>query len=654
MQRVKHEAVVRIAILLLVLYGIALTALRLHGYSFPIWHKYIDESPQNEVLFGETKLIRSDDWVGILPQMLSQRLDNPPFPVRSSLIGDGQYDMCVNFAMPVRDWTTLFRPQVWGFFVSGDTGMSFNWWFNVFGILIASFLVLMKVTHGDRMLSACGAVALLYSPFAQSWSLNCAPSIIYACGVFLAAVRVLERTTAAGAFLSARLLAWFLTAFLFTFSYMPYLVVLAYLFVFLLAGFAANSRSLKQFRSIRLAGVALGTLIAGALVYSFMDQHAGVIQIIRDSSYPGQRLATGGEATWTGIFGSPLKALKLPPQTDLPPPWAMIYREQAFFFLSPLVIAAFFWDWVTRRAKPDGIQIGVALFIVLLLVWCLFGFPERVCRWTLLDRLTASRAFIGLGIADWLLLATYLARRRSGQPSSMDRPRNQFILIAAWLGFNVFLAIGIRPTLPDYSIWMMASGVAAMTFLGYLALASPRWAILSIAAVSVWLMCDFNPLSRGGTEFIQQNPLSKKIREIDSLSRQNGRPSVWLTYDDVIMPNLFRMIGVRALNGLHTYPQFAFWTTLDPEGKHRKVWNRYAHIGLTLPKDKTAINIGLVQQDIILLEVHPENGRLGALGVTHILCNGNASAAFDQIPGLKKLFTYRENHLYEVTRRSGR
>jgi hypothetical protein len=332
----------------------------------------------------------------------------------------------------------------------------------------------------------------------------------------------------------------------------------------------------------------------------------------------------------------------------------MIAREQAFFFLSPLIITTMIWEWVAGRTKPNGIQISLALFILAALAWCVFGFPERICRWIMLNRATTARAFIGLGIADLLLLVAYLARRRSGQPSSADRPRNQLILIAAWLGFNVFLAIQLRKTLPDYGAWMMASGIAAMTFLGYLALASPLRAVLCIAAVSAWLMFDYNPLARGGTDFIVKNPLSQKIRELDSLSRQNGRPSVWLTYGDVITPNLFRMIGVRALNGLHTYPQFAFWRTLDPEGIHRETWNRYAHIGLTLPKDKTAINIGLVQQDIILLEVNPENPRFSQLGVTHVLCNGRESAAFDQVPGLQKLFTYGENHLYEVMRPSGR
>ena len=41
-----------------------LTGLRLHGFSLPFWHQVIDRSEASEVLWGEPRLIRGDDWPG--------------------------------------------------------------------------------------------------------------------------------------------------------------------------------------------------------------------------------------------------------------------------------------------------------------------------------------------------------------------------------------------------------------------------------------------------------------------------------------------------------------------------------------------------------------------------------------------------------------
>ena len=58
---------------------VLLVALRVHGFSLPIWHGWIDDSPRSEILLGEARSVRADDWALQLPLALA--LAQQRFPV---------------------------------------------------------------------------------------------------------------------------------------------------------------------------------------------------------------------------------------------------------------------------------------------------------------------------------------------------------------------------------------------------------------------------------------------------------------------------------------------------------------------------------------------------------------------------------------------
>jgi len=65
-------------------------ALRVHGFSLSIWHRWIDHSPSSEILLGEARSVRADDWTLQLPLAFAQVAHDPAFPVVSQSIGMGQ------------------------------------------------------------------------------------------------------------------------------------------------------------------------------------------------------------------------------------------------------------------------------------------------------------------------------------------------------------------------------------------------------------------------------------------------------------------------------------------------------------------------------------------------------------------------------------
>jgi len=119
----------------LVLFAVRL-ALGLHGFSLPEWHRTIDGSPAPEILVGQSRAIRGDDWAVILPMIFAQRAHRPPFPTLNSLIGDGQ-SMVGSYSFPVVHAITFFRPQVWGYFLGADIGLAWHWGMLGTGLFLA-------------------------------------------------------------------------------------------------------------------------------------------------------------------------------------------------------------------------------------------------------------------------------------------------------------------------------------------------------------------------------------------------------------------------------------------------------------------------------------------------------------------------------------
>jgi hypothetical protein len=91
------------------------------------------------------------------------------------------------------------------------------------------------------------------------------------------------------------------------------------------------------------------------------------------------------------------------------------------------------------------------------------------------------------------------------------------------------------------------------------------------------------------------------------------------------MSNLFRVLGVQALNGLHPVPQLQLWSVHDLEGGFREACDRYAHIGFA-----------------------PRAAALRRLGVTHVLGRADAPRALRHFSELESLGSVGKNHLYTV------
>jgi hypothetical protein len=535
-------------------------------------------------------------------------------------IGAGQ-NMLVPFPLPVAHPVSLFRPTLWGYFIGNDTGLAWMWWSQALGLFAVWLLVFLVVTSNRFGLACGGSLLLVCSPFFQFFSFNAAPVSSYMGLCFLATVGLVTTRRSRAMLGWGLLLGWSGACFALT-LYPPYLVLLAYLFLFLVVGFIWESwptLDLRLHLRVRLLGLGVALLIAAGGVLVYLVDAGDVIAVMRQTEYPGSRVETGGNGKWyqliTANLWTSLRVLEYRPLGN-------ICGSSAFWFLFPVIGAAVMWRLAARKERADRLLVALTLFCAGILWYRHVGIPESLARVSLFSTVLTKRTILALGLADALLLLRYLSltKRLMG--------RGAAAALAA-LGASL-LALGahaLHGALPEL---IAVASIALVALNGVVAfLVLRRWRPVAVvgamaaglAICTLW----FNPLVVGGTDYLTGNPLSKEIRKIDE---RVGGESVWVTYGSPRIANLFRILGVRAVDGTHVSPHFDLWETLDPWGEMRRVYNRYAQVRFRLPTGDDPV-LSVLPPWGLFVDLDPGGAELAAIGVTHILV-GNAGSPRDQ------------------------
>jgi hypothetical protein len=622
----------------LLLTFVVLVALHLHGFSLAAWHEAIDGSAPTEVLLGEPRPIRSDDWKMQLPLLIAQTAVSPAFPVVNATVGLGQ-NMLLPVEAPVASWITVFRPSMWGFLLGPDAGLAWLWWSRVLGLFGVWLAVLAVVTRGRLGVAAAGAALLVCSPFYQFWSFNGAPQSISMGAAFLATVALARARTprgiAAAAVALAAAGAWFALSI-----YPPYQIALGWLYVALVAGFALDQRDALPLRShaaLRALALAAAGVAVIAAVAAFAHEASDAIAVMRNTAYPGRRISTGAERNlaelWNANLGAPLWAEKWGPLFN-------ICEAASFWMLSPVPVALL----LLRRARGERIDplgAAVALYAGAMIANAIFGVPEWLARATALALVPGKRAVIGIGVADVILLARFAACAERARASERGAT---IAIAAAWGVALAACAWWLARELPGARPALLAAFVAANAALAAAFLRLPRRVLPVLVALSAASTLWFNPLAIGGAAYLRDNPLARKILEID---RAEGGDTAWVAFGRDDLPNLFRAIDVRALNGAHPLPQLELWRRIDPDGRQRRVYNRYAHVAFVATAAGPP-RFQLLSQDFVIVHIRPDSPAFRALGVTHVLVRDDVAAGFETLSGFEPVAVVGPNHLYRV------
>lgn len=604
------KAIALRALGLLALIFVVLVGLRLHGFSLPQWHKVLDGSAAPEVLAGEPRYIRADDWLVQLPLAFAQSAHEPSFPVVNENIGDGQ-NMLLPIVAPVSHPVALFRPNQLGFFLGNDFGLAWLWWSQVLGLVGVFFVISLMLTRGDAALSAAGAILLAVSPYFQFWAFTKSTIPIYMGIAFLATTRILSERSPLAIGLYGLLLAWAGIAFAVV-LYPPWQLPLLYLYFVLVAAWAWERKGDAPWRS-RLAG-RLGTGIGAAavaisvLALLYFDAREAIESIL-GTVYPGRRFSTGGGLEpyrlltahfASGAVGSDFRE------------FGTIVGASSFVFFFPVVGAAMAWFRVR-----DPMSIALLLYCVCAAIYQFIGIPDWLARISLLSFATEVRFLLGLGIADALLLLRFLSLPRNA--SGRDRIVEVGVVLS-WAGVLYLGGRQLQEHLPGMTSSVLGIGVVVNTVFAYAILRRARaaWVLGGLCLVVAATTLHFNPLVQGGADYLANNPLSQSVREIDA---DHDGQTTWLVYDSSDIPNLLRTIGVDSFGGVYPLPQLSLWRKLDPAEASIEIYNRYAHVGFRPTRKRWGepVRFRLSSPHGFIVYLDPEGSEIKELGVTHLI-----------------------------------
>lgn len=578
--RIDYRTILLLTVVL-VSFGAAV-AFTLHGSSLPIWNAVLPDrnEPGVGLVAGTPRAIRFDEWAVLTPAMLSQAPRG--FPDRNEAVGGGNTPLLMD--LPVRSLPAVIRPQFWGFFLFDTAhGFSFYWNFRVFGLVLSAFFLFMLLTRNDFWLSVVGALWLYYSSFVQWWFSQAGTSLILSfCVLAVSAILLCFSTTTALICLSACLIVPFSVTFALS-IYPPFQIPMAYLLFFLLAGYAwghpkdRRIRTLAPLRAAALAATIFGTV---ALLWMFYAQARDTITLVSHTEYPGGRRSSGGELGLERLF-SEFFGLFFFREGTAPQQWENVCEASNFLLLFPLVLPEVFTNFL-RRTKNDPVVLLLLVYIALLTTWMLVPVPAWVGTVSLLDRVPAKRALIGVGIANIILIVRFLSHPSDTTVSGAPRLDGKTVAAAAAI-FLMLWAYGrmLSRHLGIAMSTLQIVGVSSLfAFLSSCVLKHQRRLFgMAILPAVIAANYDVNPISIGLGPI-----LGKQALPVVTAAAQAAPGARWVAYGNNIVGNFLQAAGVNVFNGTKFAPELSTMRHLDPAVRDVAIYNRYANVQV-LPQE---------------------------------------------------------------------
>lgn len=553
--------------------------LQINGSSIGAWGSFISSNvpPDNGVIIGKSREIRTDEWAVLTPMMFSQKFDG--FNYFSNLLRASKTDVFMVYALPVFNLMQIFRPFQLGFLILGNSGgLSFFWCGRFIALFLVSFELMMILTKKKKLLSFTGAVMVTLAPIVQWWFAVNGIAEIFIFGelAIILLYKYMNDNNLQKRCLYLLGLVICAGGYILTF-YPAWQIPMAYVFLALAIWVIVDNRknfkiNYKDIISI-LVAIILFSICMGYILHNSLD----TIKAVMGTVYPGSRALTGG-GDWKRFFEYAI---------DIFLPKKDIYlnanqcEEALMFGLFPVGIVLSIMNLI-KSNKKDSLSICLLISYIFLGLYCTIGFPKIIATVTLMSKVQPGRAILAIGFLDVLLLMRNLY--------IMDNPLKRKNAILISLILTVILVSICKITHRMYLTKMMLAAMIIMcSYLFYFLFRyKAKYAnyLFTIGITFVMIMAGgtVNPI-RKGVDVIYESDIIKEVQVINH--EENGK---WIVEElDFPKMNYLFTSGVQVINGTNTYPELNRWRKIDTEDKYEDVYNRYAHIRVKIEKEQKNI-----------------------------------------------------------------
>ena len=547
--------------------------LGLNGSSTAVWRYYADrEMPTASVLLGTPKEVRSDEWLLQTPWIFSQALRTPAFNATNPTVGGDNTPLVTN--LPVRHWSTLFRPQMWPFFLlSPERAFAFYWNFKLFGLLLSAFLFFGVISGGKTFLDLAGALFLTFSPFIQWWfsTPTCLPEMLAMVLFALWLVAIIHRARVHWQVaIAAAFLVVAIENFVFC-CYPRFQIPLAYLAIAILLGMLVVPKKDDALRKFRFCCIGLALVATAFVTWRWWWDVAEIVRITSQLSYPGQIRFTGGDFEWRRFF-DPFIEFSMTGDR-FPERLENACEAAGFLFLAPFLAARVIGDAIRRQT--DRMLIIPLALIAFAVFYMTVGIPMWLARLSGWTYVSSVRAHIVIGVATSIVLVRCLAGREEQRASATSR----WLIFGAW-----FLLLIPVLRLTNVGLGHFETPgvvVATAVFFGLAALCIWRRAALPACLLLVipqFYACALvNPIAQG-VPGITQSPMFHWLAR----ARENKPDGNWIVLGDTlraqVFPEFVKATGADVLGGMRCNPDYSLLRILDPTKQYLALTDRYAWV----------------------------------------------------------------------------
>jgi hypothetical protein len=566
----------RVKITLSVLVGIFLfmVAAKMYWGSIPIWNRLLpDGAPETRGLVaGTPRQIRMDDYAVGAPWLISNGLNG--YPTENEAIG-GLKSALLNVA--AKHPIIFFKPGFWGYMIF-DLEHGYAWMYSMgpFVLLCCSFLFFLLITKNQYFLSLTGAFTLLFSSGTASWTFIPAFMTGLSCAAFVSTAYLLHARKLKTILLSSFFLIYVVAAYILA-LYPPYQIPLAYLFLFVLAGYVVNERHvIFPLKSVptKLLSLLSVTALAGIIFYLFREDIHETVTAVTSTVYPGKRSETGGTGFIANWYSEYYRWFFT--DTKFPKSWLNSCEMAHYLNFVPLIIPLSISLFVQSK-RIDWMIVGASVFVLIMLVWMEVGFPKGLATTTLMSMSPTRRTQIPMGIGSIVLLFIYLGLLKDKVKQSTPLT---LAFIAGAIGFVIYTAyVNINDSdglILAYQTFIPVLFFIAMNVLLIFSVNIPYRTAIFCIGILIFLIPNYrlNPISQGLSP-ITENAFYKSVRQLV----EQDPEARWIVNGNQFVTYMVTATGAKQITGVKFIPdRKRIFSVLDPQMKRDSAYNRYAHV----------------------------------------------------------------------------
>lgn len=574
-----------------------ITILGYNGSSIAFWNRIIQPDTDNyDVVLGIARGIRSDEWLVNTPNALSQ-VYNEFSNVNNTLMGISS-NVTLYPSLPAFDISIICNIFNLPFLILPfENAFALMWFGKLFLIFFAWFELFMIITKKKKVYSLLGTVLVTFSAANMWWYCNNLAILAYGPLAILIIYKFINSNKVVYKLVLSVLLAIVGLNYIFV-LYPAWQVSYGYVFFcFVIWILIENKAKIRWSDLLYLILVLLIIIIIAMIVFS---NSVDIYNTVTSTVYPGKRFSTGGYGY--NLLFNYFASIFFPVISYHNPSEMSNFLS---FYPVPIIMSLYL---IFIKKNKDLYLILFTICGILLSLWNYIELPNIIAKISLISFSIPERANIVVGFICVLLLIRILSIYENKESLILKKINISIILS----GFIVITTIYIcYQILNNYlNTWMIV-----ITFIIFIPLISliifnntktNKYLAVILIILSLYMGGTVNPINKG-LDVLTKKPFAKEIQKI--VNEDTNKK--WVVVNShFAVPNYLVANGAKTINSVNYYPNLELWHKLDQNGDYDYIYNRYAHITITLTKNDSSFvltendkfNVNLNIDDIMLLD----------------------------------------------------